>query len=358
MSIKLLRHSSSYKVNNNLYLNSSLWLKIGKKYKREVILEKSQSTNEESAYPSIYDDPDYYDQLKRISKNKIIIILLSIILFLYIVLVILFFSFKVNRMNALLFNKYPETIEFGEYPQTRVEDEDLIKEIGKVKEKNSQGYYEYKGEQYALIFKRIENPFYYNYPNYYCYKVEPIVWRVLEGKDGKVLIVSDMIIDAHRYNKRFDERNEQGYYANHYQSSEIRAWLNDDFINSAFSDQSRILTTELDVSWRSTGNNNNTYAYPTTYDKVFLLNKDEYQNENYFSSDEDRRAKATDYAVGKGLSRYEKKEYKDNACYWTLSPYTVYSDRVYFVGYSGYISYASVGYENNGGVRPAMWIIL
>ena len=42
-----------------------------------------------------------------------------------------------------------EYLLFGQYPQTRVNDETLIDELSKLTEKNNLGYYEYKKINYA-----------------------------------------------------------------------------------------------------------------------------------------------------------------------------------------------------------------
>ena len=54
---------------------------------------------------------------------------------------------------------------------------------------------------------------------------EPIEWRVLDTIDGKTLLVSKYLLDVHRFDTR----------SNDWTSSEIRSWLNNMFLKTAFS---------------------------------------------------------------------------------------------------------------------------
>ena len=223
----------------------------------------------------------------------------------------------------------------GEYPQTKVTDNTSITALNELSSTNVRGYYEYNNNQYA------------KYDNDY-YLVEPIKWRFLDSGEGKVFVVSDLILDQHRYDGS----------SNNYENSEIRNWLNNDFLNKAFADQSVIATTSVDNSVASTGLDSNTYVCETTYDKLFLLSRQEAQNANYgFENDADRSAKVTDYAKARGVIT-SSGDYVNNGYWWLRSPRSANSYSVYFVYSDGYITGMVDGLSENYGVRPACWIIL
>ena len=153
--------------------------------------------------------------------------------------------------------------------------------------------------------------------NIYYFKYEPLKWRVLDPSTG--LVLCENIIDSQAYSNTIYEYGTDSYggtaywndaehthYANDYATSSIRAWLNDDFYNTAFSSSQKasILTSELDNRAYSTSYSE--YDSETTYDKVFLLSYSEMQNTAYgFPANSDpssaRRAKGTDYAKCQGL---------------------------------------------------------
>ncbi len=199
-------------------------------------------------------------------------------------------------------------------------------------------------------------------------------WRVLDPSTGFVLCES--IIDSQAYSNTIyeygtDENgtahwNDAGHthYANDYATSSIRAWLNDDFYNTAFSSSQKasILTSELDNRAYSTSYSE--YDSKTTYDKVFLLSYSEMQNTAYgfpahTDSSSARRAKGTDYAKCQGLWVNSSNEcsfqrlrsagyHSSDACY-------VGSDGDLNNDYYYYYNYWYVNYTHNG-VRPALRI--
>ena len=223
----------------------------------------------------------------------------------------------------------------GEYPQSKVTDNTSITALNGLSSTNARGYYEYNNNQYA------------KYDNDY-YLVEPIKWRFLDSGEGKVFVVSDLILDQHRYDDS----------SNNYENSEIRNWLNNDFLNKAFADQSVIATTSVDNSVASTGLDSNTYVCETTYDKLFLLSRQEAQNANYgFENEADKSAKVTDYAKARGVIT-SSGDYVNNGYWWLRSPRSSSSSSAYFVYSDGYITGMVDGLRENYGVRPACWIIL
>lgn len=104
------------------------------------------------------------------------------------------------------------------------------------------------------------------------YQGEDIVWRVVDKKDGEVLLLSEYGLDA----QPFDT---SGKIRVSWKDSTIRKWLNDDFYNSAFSEEER----ENIILSSSKGFKKNNEAYygfltmfywhleRNTEDKIFLL---------------------------------------------------------------------------------------
>ena len=250
-----------------------------------------------------------------------------------------------------------DIVEFGSYPQSKVTDSSLASALNGVS-KNwvSYGYYSgdgsysgtmvqgdwmkyadfiYNGTKYRAVTFSQYRPYYTNYSsssdnthqddngytpnNIYFFKYEPLKWRVLDPSTG--LVLCESIIDSQAYSNTIYSYGtdpchsslnaywndaEHTHYANDYATSSIRAWLNDDFFNTAFSSSQKasILTSELDNKAYSTSYSE--YDSETTYDKVFLLSWSEMQNTAYGfpanrSPSSARQAKGTDYAKCQGL---------------------------------------------------------
>lgn len=99
---------------------------------------------------------------------------------------------------------------------------------------------------------------------------EPIEWIVVSDGNDSVLLMSKYALDSVIYMTADDLVSEE--YAETWEKSTIRKWLNEDFYNSAFSDyeKNQIVETVLenDPAHIASGDN-------TTTDKVFLIGLDE-----------------------------------------------------------------------------------
>ncbi len=253
-----------------------------------------------------------------------------------------------------------DIVEFGSYPQTEVKDEATLNAL------NSQslnwisyGYYSgngetdfteltmeesdymkyadvtYNGTKYRAVKFTEYRPYYptfsssdsnseqddngYKTNTTYWFKYEPLKWRVLDPNDG--FLLSEAIIDSQAYRDIYfiDKdvywgacyitENDRYYedYANDYETSSIREWLNRHFYNTAFTfDQgTSIKITTLDNSAYT--DEFSKYDSQATNDKVFLLSYDEALNTNYgFNSnpqdyDAAKLANISDYAKCQGL---------------------------------------------------------
>lgn len=266
-----------------------------------------------------------------------------------------------------------KTITYGLYPQTNVNDADLIASLDGLTTPESNGLYLYEDTYYA----KTNASLYVYATNYvfdngdliedgatYWFKCEPITWNVLSNNDGEYYILSSVLLDAHCYYKSRDERtiDEQTIYPNNYKYSDIREWLNNDFYQTAFAlGNSNIQTTTVDNSAATTNRQNNPYICDNTQDKVFLPSYKDYINTSYgFSNDPSshdsiRECKTTDWARARGAYYFGK--YK--GCYWTRSPYSFFSnnisDEAWGVTSSGYIDGDDVRLTNMS-VRPCLSI--
>ena len=171
---------------------------------------------------------------------------------------------------------------------------------------------------------------------------EDVEWLVLEIKDGKALVISKYALDCKQYNTSHTDVT--------WETSTLRKWLNNDFLNSAFSADEKAMIPTVTVSadknpYYSTNPGN------ATQDQVFLLSIPEANT--YFNSDNARQCEPTDYAVANGA--YDSSD-NGNCSWWLRSPgynqnYAagVYSDDD-VDEYGFYVSYGIYA------VRPALWI--
>ena len=171
-----------------------------------------------------------------------------------------------------------------------------------------------------------------------------IEWLVLEVKDGKALLISKYALDCKQYNTSNTDVT--------WETCTLRRWLNNDFINAAFSAEERAMISAVTVS-ADKNPKKRTNPGNATQDKVFLLSITEANK--YFSSDNARQCKPTKYAVAKGAD-----DYCDNGnCWWWLrspghaQPHAAHVNHVggfNFYGFDVNFTYCAV--------RPALWISL
>lgn len=265
-----------------------------------------------------------------------------------------------KRINA---SGVPDTggsyILFGEYPQTI---KAAAVTVGDAPD--ARGYY--PGSDGYYYAKVTATPYSggYKFSNdatvtsgtVYYFKVEPIKWRILSESGGTALILCESIIA----NKRYDDNS------NNYMNSEIRAWLNNQFYNTAFTELQKqlILTTEVDNSAYSTGYEANPYACANTNDKIFLpsyrdmINTAYGFNSGYSASDTARRRITSDYSRATGAYMYTSSGYYGNGCWWLRSPSNYYGISARGVSFDGFISSSDGVDITSIGVVPALKIQL
>ena len=186
---------------------------------------------------------------------------------------------------------------------------------------------------------------------------EQIEWIVLDVQEGKSLLLSRYALDVQPYNTEFVNTT--------WQTSTLRKWLNDGFVNKAFTAQERIgiLTTNVDNNKGQGYSKWSTSGGPNTDDKVFLLSYAETHKylgvtdgniENIKS-----RVAPTFYAIQNGANTsisYKTEDDRRAGWWWLRSP-GIGQDYGAFVGSGGYLCYYYV-HISFGCIRPALWIDL
>ena len=181
-----------------------------------------------------------------------------------------------------------------------------------------------------------------NYPQDKDGTEKPIEWIVMKKEGNQVLLLSKYVLDAKSYNEGREDVT--------WETSDIRQWLNNEFYTTAFNKaekakiQTSLIKNEDNSKYGTNGGND-------TEDKVFLLSEKE--ADTLFSNDDERIAKATEYAEKSGVYINESSEEK-GAWWWLRSP---------GLGSRGAAGVHSCGWVDRGGdvvdfsgdgVRPAL----
>ncbi len=201
----------------------------------------------------------------------------------------------------------------------------------------------------------------------YYFKYEPLKWfisKIIEKDDSAdYLLISDYIIDSMEYYPSDLEtefkHNEKNGYANNYELSYIRNWLNIEFYNMSFNDLEKriIISSKVNNDGKVLEEETNPYRSNDTKDKVYLLSVEEAKV--HYTLESLRQKMGTDYAKSNGLSTSAN----GNSNYWLRTPSIKKSNSVYYVDYDGAIHGDGVTFVNNtsntyNGVAPIIWINL
>ncbi len=174
---------------------------------------------------------------------------------------------------------------------------------------------------------------------------EPMEWLVLGEEDGRVLLMTRFAIDSRQFHHQWQDTT--------WAESQLRAWLNEDFIGAAFTpeEQAAILPTAVEtpdnMSYKTSGGE-------STVDRVFLLSIEEAKQ--YLPSAKARQARGTAWAQEQQL--YVKQTGANaGCCWWWLRTMGQTADTAAYVKDDGAILFK--GYDvdfYSGGVRPVMWV--
>lgn len=157
-----------------------------------------------------------------------------------------------------------DCIWFGSYPQTKIVSSSKENDLYSTLEK-SNGW----DKNNDIIIGKEK----YHRAKKCYFKYEPIKWRVIKCENGEALLLSDIVLDKQKYNKRLKKVT--------WEKSTLRKWLNKKFMNRAFSssEQEVIRTTKVI--------NEDNYYYKTdggndTLDKIYLLSLSETDEEKEY----------------------------------------------------------------------------
>lgn len=179
------------------------------------------------------------------------------------------------------------------------------------------------------------------------FKYEPIKWRVLSVNDNDALIMADCLVDV----QTFDSSTKSTW-----ESSSIRKWLNESFLNRAFTDEEQaaiiksIIANNPNSYWKTESGND-------TADKVFLLSEQEAMSDVYGFTDtitasENRTVLNTDFAENGGEAEWSCSEN------WWLRT-SGYSDSYAAnVRGDGYISQYGQSADKKAMIRPVLHLNL
>ena len=291
-----------------------------------------------------------------------------------------------------------DTFEMGMYPQSEVKDSSLINELSKITcEMQSYGYMRnsnsethtydsvdmsyadivYGGEAYRKVEINEYRPYWTDYSadwgdieeyteqinngypvgNTYYFKWEPIVWQVLAKENDGLYVMSKTLLDSQSYHNFWEGIT--------WENSSLRAWLNDDFYNAAFSknekDKINTITHANENSpWDSEINGGN-----DTTDNVWIISYSDAVNTAYgfssglYTDNAARRAQGSDYAKSQGLwvNNYDESEYYGDSYWWLRSPGDDSGDAC-GVGDGGCANGSDGVSFASDGVRPALKINL
>lgn len=153
----------------------------------------------------------------------------------------------------------------------------------------------------------------------YWFKFEPLRWRILSINDQTALLLCENIIDTQYFYPELSVRNDPTVYANNWEYSFIRSWLNNEFINCAFDENERLHLVSETISneENTTAFSVNTMISNDTVDKVYLLSYADSINALYdfntsFTQDALKTKSGTDYAKAMGLT---------DSVWWLRSPH-------------------------------------
>ncbi|MGM9874291.1 MAG: hypothetical protein ACI31G_05280 [Bacilli bacterium] len=260
-----------------------------------------------------------------------------------------------------IIDKENNTIKYGYYPQTHINDEELISAIESEGQILSSGYYCYDNKLYTSITAKTYPGGMYDFSTSvtivddetYWFLVDTITWKILKdyGDDTYYLLCNDLL-DSSVYYSSYENRDVNGetIYPNDYSFSNLKSELNDNFVSMFFV-------------------HSNDYLVSMNGEYMSLLSYDELIDETlgFENNPEDvsdsRTAKVTDFALatgtwashGKDQTTINKNPYEYNGMYWTKSPSESFTYATYVVNSAGYLSEYVVD-RTSIAIRPTITI--
>lgn len=250
---------------------------------------------------------------------------------------------EINDIDTIFASKYDRAIkciDSGDYESAYI----LLKDISYKNSKEKYAIAKAKYEQILIRNAAVGDKIIfgtYEQDNDTSNGAEDIEWLVLAKENNKILVISDKVLDAKQYNNEINTTWEQ---------CSLRKWLNDSFLNEAFSEEERALIQSTTVSVDKIPNYHYTDPGNATTDKVFLLSYND--AEKHFSDHHARKCTFTAYAKAQRAAAG-----KGGVDAWWLRSPGYKQENAARVDYAGSIDYSSISVSGNVGcVRPALWI--
>lgn len=175
---------------------------------------------------------------------------------------------------------------------------------------------------------------------------EDIEWIILEKDDNKMFVVSKYGLLYKPFN---DEKSKLTW-----ETSSLRKWLNNEFINEAFNkkEQNKIIITNV-INCESWDYDLHAQPLNDTQDKIFLMSCDEMKF--FYMANLPSACYPTKYADPEYWYDGEAKTHKSvGAKYWLRTP-TIFRDRMWGCYGSGLLQ-NNLNQLEDYLVRPAMWV--
>jgi len=173
--------------------------------------------------------------------------------------------------------------------------------------------------------------------------VQPILWRVLQVKDGKAYILSEYVLEARRIHGDYKEyankpsNKKAPGFAGDFTQTEMAQYLNGDFTANFTGGELALL------------------APHETLGMFTLLSSDELKDKNLgFAKDNDRKAWGTEYATTHGLFVYGSAR-GNHSPYWSRTQSSTNTQGARCIKSKGELGYINVITEDEG-MRPACWL--
>lgn len=305
--------------------------------------------------------------------------LLVVIVLLFVLCISFSCKNKKHEYNKVYKEDGIQYINYGKFPQTHVSNSKTIKELDKITDTNSSGYYEYNGNEYAKIEATPHNvalnttysdgkEITKNTTEYFL--VEPIKWYITSTSSGKYTLLSEYVLDVQKFqiSQNYCEENTDSnknkvkyIYANNYVHSIVRDYLNNEFFNKAFTskEQRKIITSHVDNSVNSSmyADYNQKLVPVNSKDNIYLLCYKDIYDKTIDSTK--LTAKVTDYAIARGcFFQTDNDRYYLNGEYWLRSIAYLHDQPLEYywvstVNVTGSLSKKSCD-TTHCGVRPVM----
>ena len=172
-------------------------------------------------------------------------------------------------------------------------------------------------------------------------KNQPIEWLVLAVENGKALLITKYGLVSKKYNRRVGAT---------WENSSIRTWLNNEFLNTAFTDSEKRRLLNVKVTADKNPSYSSTNPGKATKDQVFLLSIAE--TREYLASEASKKCELTPYAKANVSSKNDR-----NACSWWLRTPGFTVDYAAYVHSDGEVQVFGSSVSDEGyAVRPAVWV--